>query len=157
MWKFLLSFLLFAAAPATAQPGADQILRSLHITVLAACPDIVGVSMNNTADKSRWTIWYTPTASCQNSALAALQLFDPAGVRLEVIVTRDAFIRRFTDAEITALATLARTNNAVNALLIRIQSMDQIDLAAPTTKARLDALVQVGILTPERAAEILAP
>jgi len=69
------------------------------------------------------------------------------------------FRSRFTSSEKEAIYTAAKTVALVQAWLDDLASAkdDMVDLADPRISGGVNGLVSAGILTPTRAAEILAP
>lgn len=73
------------------------------------------------------------------------------------VITKSAFLARFTSAEMTLISGAARANDTVNVWLITAQAAEAIDLTNPETKAGLDALVAAGLITGARETQILTP
>lgn len=73
------------------------------------------------------------------------------------IVTKYAFLTRFTTVERTAALTEAKTNVSVEDFLSLLYAAEYVDLSNPETIAGVDLLVSLGILTPTRGQEILNP
>lgn len=78
---------------------------------------------------------------------------DPLGITL----TPDEFRQRYTFAERVASRTAALTDVRVAVLEEDVKSAPVVRLGHPRTVAGVQLLVSVGVLTAERAAEILDP
>lgn len=70
-------------------------------------------------------------------------------------ITRLAMRQRFTTSEMLAIYTAAKTNVFFQLLLDNLSVATFIDLQRPDTVQGIMALVQAGIITAERANEIL--
>lgn len=73
------------------------------------------------------------------------------------VISRAAFLARFEQSELIAIATAAQTDAAIHVWLIIAQAQDAIDLTAAETKAGLDALVTATLFTADRETAILTP
>jgi hypothetical protein len=80
----------------------------------------------------------------------------PAPVAAPRIVAPLAFRDRLTEGEKLALYTAAAASLELRIYLDDLNAAQEVDLDSPRTVGGLQALVATGILTPERAAEILA-
>lgn len=67
-----------------------------------------------------------------------------------------AFVMKFTNTEITAIRTAAESDANVAAVLAQLQSEPFVAVDDPRVAPGLDLLVAVGLLTAERAAEVMA-
>lgn len=72
-------------------------------------------------------------------------------------LTRLAFLRRFTDAEMQAIVAAADQSPALKAALLKWQTSEGIVLTDPATVAGVQALEIAGLIAPGRAAQILNP
>jgi hypothetical protein len=66
-----------------------------------------------------------------------------------------AFVMRFSNAEITAIRTAAEADENVTGILAQLQSEPFVAVDDPRVKPGLNYLVAVGLLSAERAVEIL--
>ena len=66
------------------------------------------------------------------------------------------YMERFTDAELAAIYTAAKTSVVVEVWLEKFKLATEVNLDDPRTVAGVQALEALGILAPGRAAEILA-
>lgn len=73
------------------------------------------------------------------------------------IVTKFAFLTRFTPTERTAALTESKTNVQVEDFWSLLYAAEYVTLNNPETIAGIDLLVSLGILTPARGQEILNP
>ncbi len=73
------------------------------------------------------------------------------------IITKYAFLIRFTTAERTAALTESKTNVSVEDFWSLLYAAEYVDLSNPETIAGVDLLVSLGILTPARGQEVLNP
>lgn len=73
------------------------------------------------------------------------------------IVTKYAFLMRFTTTERTAALTESKTNVSVEDFWSLLYAAEYVDLSNSETIAGVDLLVSLGILTPARGQEILNP
>jgi len=71
-------------------------------------------------------------------------------------ITKLAFRFRFTDAEYTSILEAADTDYAVKAWVETFNMVSQVNLSDERTVAGLNVLVSEGLLTQERATEILS-
>lgn len=71
-------------------------------------------------------------------------------------ISRVEFLNRFTDDEMQAFITAAKTTPALEAYLMRLQSAEGVVLTDPVTMAGVQALEMMGIIAAGRAAAILA-
>lgn len=78
---------------------------------------------------------------------------DAAPVRLS---TRREFLARLAAPEMEAILTAAKTDTAIEILLLRWETAERINIDSPATAAALAALETAGLLAAGRAAEILA-
>jgi len=69
------------------------------------------------------------------------------------IITKTDFLSLFTDAELQASLTEAKTNVAVELFWKRFDAAGEIDLESPNVIAAMDAMAALTILTPVRAEE----
>ena len=69
-------------------------------------------------------------------------------------ITRKAFLDRFTYAEIAAIKT--STDSNVVAYLYKFEQSESVDLSLPEVFQGLQYLASIGLLSPERPAEIVA-
>lgn len=72
------------------------------------------------------------------------------------VVTPTAFRDLFTDAEKIAITTAAQENSALRVLLDDAASAERIDMGSPRVVGGVGALVQAGLLTEARGADVLA-
>jgi len=72
------------------------------------------------------------------------------------IITKAAFRFRLTDAEYTSILEAADTDYAVKAWVETFNMVSQVNLSDERTVAGLNVLVSKGLLTQERATEILS-
>jgi hypothetical protein len=76
-------------------------------------------------------------------------------VVLPNIITKVAFRFRLTDAEYIGILTKAKTDMTVKSWLDTFYMVSQIELDHPKTKSGVESLVTAGLLTEQRAFEIL--
>lgn len=67
------------------------------------------------------------------------------------------FLDRFTDDELEAFFTLAKTSVVAEVVKERLLRMQMIDVASPRTAKLLTKMVAAGILTAQRAQQIADP
>lgn len=72
------------------------------------------------------------------------------------VITRLAYLRRFTQSERVAIREAAQASMALADYLALLELAQEVDLDDPDTAAGVNALVAAGLLTPERGAEVLA-
>jgi hypothetical protein len=72
------------------------------------------------------------------------------------ILTKLAYMNRFTDSELAAIYTAAKSNVQVEVWLDKFKLAEEINLDDPSTIAGLQALESAGLLATGRSAEILA-
>lgn len=70
-------------------------------------------------------------------------------------ISKLEYMNRFTDTELAAIYSAAKTNIAIEVWLEKFKAAEQINLRDQRTIDGLNALVAVGILTPTRVSEIL--
>jgi hypothetical protein len=75
---------------------------------------------------------------------------------VEPLITKAAFRFRLTDAEYTSILEAADTDYAVKAWVETFNMVSQVNLSDERTVAGLNVLVSKGLLTQERATEILS-
>jgi hypothetical protein len=75
---------------------------------------------------------------------------------LPPVITKVAFRFRLTDAEYVAILTASKTDVAVEAWVSTFNMVSQVNLSDERTVAGLNVLVSEGLLTQERATEILS-
>jgi hypothetical protein len=73
------------------------------------------------------------------------------------IITKIAMITRFTDSEYTAILSSAKTDVETQGWVDRLYATLSINLIDPRTIAGVNMFVSKGLLTQERATEILNP
>ncbi len=73
------------------------------------------------------------------------------------VMSRDAFNRRFFQDEMLAIMAKQSTDVAIQVFLMLKAEAEEIDLADSRVTAALDHLVEVGLLTQDRATAILTP
>lgn len=71
-------------------------------------------------------------------------------------ISKLAYMDRFTDAELAAIYTAAKTVVQVEIWLEKFKATAEVDLDDPRTVAGVQAMEVAGLLPPGRAAEILA-
>ena len=114
---------------------ADPLPEGLGVVELEDAPDLGAVEWDPVA------LAFVPRAD------------DGYGLAL----TSDEFRTRYTFAERVAAKGIARTNDQVAVLMEDVASAPVIRLGHPRTVAGVQLLVSVGVLTEQRAAEILDP
>lgn len=72
------------------------------------------------------------------------------------ILTKLDYMNRFTDAELAAIYTAAKSSVAIEVWLEKFKLATEINLDDPRTIDGVNALEAAGLLAPGRAAEILA-
>jgi hypothetical protein len=77
-------------------------------------------------------------------------------ISLDPVITKVAFRFRLTDAEYTSILEAADTDYAVKAWVETFNMVSQVNLSDERTVAGLNVLVSKGLLTQERATEILS-
>lgn len=70
-------------------------------------------------------------------------------------LTRFEFLNRFTDAEFAGILEAAKVSPMINVVLYKLQLAEEVLLDNPVTIAGVKGLRDAGLLTPERAAQIL--
>jgi hypothetical protein len=75
---------------------------------------------------------------------------------IPLIITKAAFRFRFADVEYAAILEAADTDYAVKAWVETFNMVSQVNLSDERTVAGLNVLVSKGLLTQERATEILS-
>lgn len=71
------------------------------------------------------------------------------------VITKLAYMNRFTDAELATIYTLSKTNVAIEIWLEKFKLADEISLEDPRTISGVQALEAYGLIGSGRAAEIL--
>lgn len=66
------------------------------------------------------------------------------------------FLERFAQEERIAIRRAARAQEALEDWLDMLRAVQEVDLDDPRTQAGVQAMVQARLITPERAAEVLA-
>lgn len=88
--------------------------------------------------------------------VAAGNTADPAGVVTPPIYLSPlVFMERLTTDEQTTIATAGQSNAGVFLFLIKLAGASYVDAADPQTIGGVNAMVTGGLLTAERAAQIL--
>lgn len=72
------------------------------------------------------------------------------------LISKLDYMNRFTDAELAAIYTAAKTNINIEIWLEKFKLSSEINLDDPRTIAGVQSLESVGLITAGRAAEILA-
>lgn len=72
------------------------------------------------------------------------------------LVTKLAFMERFTDEELAAIYAAAKTDVRVEVWMDKMKLASEIDLADPRTRAGVEALEALGLIGQGRAAEVLS-
>jgi hypothetical protein len=72
-------------------------------------------------------------------------------------ITKLQYMERFTDEELAAIYTLAKTNVQMEIWLEKFKATTEVNLTDSRTVSGIQSLVTAGILTEERATEILTP
>lgn len=72
------------------------------------------------------------------------------------IISKFAFLTRFTPAERVAILVESRTNDEVAVCLQLVVVADQVDLDLQDTSDALDLFISLNLITSQRKAEILA-
>ena len=80
--------------------------------------------------------------------------FDPIP-EIKVLSIID-FVRKFTDTELEEILYTSITNNTVRVFTKKLELMKSIDLLSASTISAIDGLVALGLITSDRAAEVLA-
>ena len=76
---------------------------------------------------------------------------------IPAIITKIAMITRFTDSEYTGILSSAKTDVETQAWVDRLYAALSINLIDPRTIAGVNMFVSKGLITQERATEILNP
>jgi len=71
------------------------------------------------------------------------------------VITKLAFMNRFTMEELAAIYTAAKTEVMVEVFMDRLKLAEYVDVTDPQTRAGLQALAASGLLTEARVQEIL--
>ncbi len=107
-------------------------------------------------DGSFWRIDFAAaTEAQQQAAIAALAAIDTT-VPPAPMLTYLHFRALFTAGKQAAIMTAAQSSHAVLDWLLQAAGAAPIDMANPTVKAGVDALVAAGLITADREAVILA-
>ncbi len=93
---------------------------------------------------TRFGIWNTETLN-----------YDPYPVKSKPL-SRLEFMERFTDAELVGIYTAAKQSVALEIYLKKLEAAQEILLDNATTITGVNSLAQFGLITPERATEILS-
>lgn len=142
---------------------AASVAASLYVALVAAGVPIVGVSINDFADKSTWRIEFLADATDEQrrAGLLVLEAFDPEKAPTVREIAPLDFARRFTDDELVTFEVLCGGADAT-AAAARVAKMklalvkDAVHLDHPDTIKYLAFMKNVGILTDQRIAEILS-
>lgn len=136
-------------------------LQQIHSALKTAVPDLDGLSIEDKADLSTWTIWRgggpavrlvddaVALAATQSPAMTAA-LAAPAANRFQF----SDFLDLFTPAEQALL--MASADAPVRLFLLRAAGTGNVDLNGAQANAGLTRLVNLGIITGARKAAILA-
>lgn len=110
-------------------------------------------------DRARWRIAFTEAATDEDraAAQAVLDAFDPATVREPVMRAFGDALERLTPDEYAALHAAKAQNLTLARFYDRAVSQGTIDMAADDTRAALAMVVQAGLFTEARLAELFAP
>lgn len=71
------------------------------------------------------------------------------------VITRLAFMSRFSDAELAGIYTAAKTDIRVEIFLDKVRAADSVTLTDPRTVAGVQALAAAGLIEASRVPEIL--
>ena len=82
---------------------------------------------------------------------------EPPPVIRKTVLTKLEAMERFTDAELAAIYTAAKSVVAVEVWLEKFKAAPEVNLNDPRTILGIQSLVTAGIFTEERATEILTP
>lgn len=81
---------------------------------------------------------------------------DPPGAPKSRILTRLAFMRRFSDAELATIYTAEDQSVVLKVWLDKFRLAEEISLDDPEIVGGVNALEQMGLIAAGRAAEVLA-
>ena len=81
---------------------------------------------------------------------------DPVPAVESRVITKLAYMNRFTDAELATIFTVSKTEVAVEIWLEKFKVAEFVDLADPVTQGGVNALESFGLIGAGRAGEILA-
>lgn len=81
--------------------------------------------------------------------------YDPYTMKAKPL-SRLEFMERFTDAELVGIYTAAKQSVQLELYLKKLEAAQEILLDNATTIAGVNSLAQFGLITPERATEILS-
>ena len=84
------------------------------------------------------------------------EIVEPEIAPLRAPITKLEYMNRFTDAELGAIYTAAKSVVAVEVWLDKFRLAAEVDLTSPLTASGLDALTAAGLLASGRKEEILA-
>jgi len=115
----------------------DSLLRFMSVV-----PVVVDISDYDPEPKKDW-IW------------DGQKLVDPLGSTQSRKITKLGLRQRFTFSELIALTTAAQTQVPLQVLLANLQVATFIDLNRADTIGGMNLMVSMGLLTPERASQIL--
>lgn len=79
----------------------------------------------------------------------------PTFVGGPVTISKLEFLDRFTDEELIAIRTAAKTDPAIDAWLYRFEQAQEIDVQDPRTVGGIQALEAAGLIAEGRSTEIL--
>lgn len=99
----------------------------------------------------------TPYASVEAYVQASLERVADSWVestKVDQISVGD-FVLRFTGAEFASITSAAANDANVANILATLRARDSVRLGSPDAVNGIDYLVSVGLLTPERGAEVL--
>ena len=104
-------------------------------------------------------LFISPLLFAVHAVLAAIEatqaaLTTPPAVPPRVI-TKLAFMNRFTMEELAAIYTAAKTEVMVEVFMDRLKLAEYVDVTDPQTRAGLQALAASGLLTEARVQEVL--
>jgi len=75
----------------------------------------------------------------------------------KTVLSRVDFMNRFTQLEMEAITTAAKTSPPIETMLLKWQAADSVNLASQETQMTVNALETAGIIKTGRAAVILKP
>ena len=146
--RYLILAAVSAASPALAQNFTDQYGRAVTCT-----PAADGVSCSS-ADGLTVTAQTPAQASGVFNGMAPSTWVPPAPPPPTTIDPL-AFINRLTPAEQAAITTAGQSNVQVQLWLMKLASAQQVNVTDPLTIGGVNAMVAAGLLTAQRAAQIL--
>ncbi len=144
---------LAAIAGNTALFGENPVtIIDKHKDAVSACPNFSAYPAIVVRDGETARV-LSPAPSWAD-AMAWIQ--NPPAPAPVTLLTQFEFSQLFTAAERIAIRTASKANPAIEDAVDILNRASMVDLVLPETQAGVMGMAQAGLLTPERAADILA-